>query len=402
MTLGSFVLTKLLLFLCRLLKTDKIFQLVNKAILILLTITIPFLASAQIDSIAKQIKRSPLVLELEVENGGILQQSGLKETTYEGAYYNGLNFKIGFKQRAKKDQYYQIYNYPIYGIGIYSGTFHSDIIGSPYAIYGFVQTPISPREDSRWSYDYRIGLGLSGNFKPYNEHENPLNLVIGSKNNVFIDLGIRAQYKLSPHWKLGAGLAFHHFSNGALALPNKGVNLVPLTLSAAYQINPDIKIKRDSVLEPYSKKVMFHVNYGIGAKQLRDDLDQRFPKSTFSVYASRHVSYKWRLGGGFDLFYSSSGNDEEIAGDKTGKFSSKVSGGPSFYIAHILNERLVLNGNIGYYIHNQRFNGEIKKFFLRAGARYYVYGNFNTGVSIKAHMGKADFIEWTVGYTFRR
>lgn len=341
-------------------------------------------------------------MEFEMENGGILQQKGLKNTTYEGAYYNGLNLKVGFKSRAKRDQYYQVYNYPIYGIGIYSSTFNSPIIGSPYAIYGFVQTPIYPKENSKWSYDYRLGLGLSGNFKPYNAQENPLNLVIGSKNNVFIDLGIRAQYRLTDHLKVGAGLAFHHFSNGALALPNKGVNLIPATVSVNYQFNPDVKIHRDSVLEPFSKKIYYHLNYGVGFKQLRDDLDHRFFKTTLSGYASRFVSYKWRLGAGVDLFYSSSGNDEEIAGDKSGELASKLSGGPSFYVAHVLNERLVLNGNVGYYIHNQRFNGEIKKFFLRAGARYYVYKNLNAGVSIKAHMGKADFIEWTLGYTFNR
>lgn len=367
-----------------------------------LIILLPFFATGQISEIKKELKSSPLIFELETENGGILAQKGLKSTTYEGAYYNGLNFKIGWKQRAKKDQYYQIYNYPIYGIGLYSSTFNTDILGSPFAVYGFVQTPISPNEESRWSYDYRIGLGLSGNFKPYNQNENPLNLVIGSKNNVFIDLGIRAQYKINPHWKAGVGFAFHHFSNGALRLPNKGVNLVPLTVSVNYQLNPELKIKRDSVLKPYSKKILYHINYGVGFKQLKDDSDERFLKTTLSAYASRHVSYKWRLGGGFDLFYSSSGNDTEIAGDKSGKLSSKLSGGPSFYVAHILNERLVLNGNVGYYLHNQRFNGEIRRVFLRAGARYYVYKNINAGVSIKAHMGKADFIEWTVGYTFNR
>ncbi|SEG74232.1 acyloxyacyl hydrolase [Sphingobacterium lactis] len=363
---------------------------------------IPTMSIGQLSTITEEIKKSPLILELEVENGGILAQKGLKNSTYEGAYYNGLNFKVGFKQRAKRDQYYQIYNYPTYGIGLYSSTFNTDILGSPFAVYGFVQTPIAPKENSRWSYDYRIGLGLSGNFKPYNENENPLNLVIGSKNNVFIDLGIRTQYQINPHWKAGVGLAFHHFSNGALALPNKGVNLVPVTLSVNYQINPDIQIKRDSVLKPYSKKILYHLNYGVGFKQLRDDLPHRFFKTTLSAYASRHVSYKWRLGGGLDIFYSSSGNDKEVAGDKSGELKSKISGGPSFYVAHILNERLVLNGNVGYYIHNQRFNGEIKPIFLRAGARYYVYKNINAGVSIKAHMGKADFIEWTVGYTFNR
>lgn len=363
---------------------------------------IPFPTLAQLSALKDSLRNSPLVLELEVENGGILAQKGLKSTTYEGAYYNGINLKIGWKQRARKDQYYQIYNYPIYGIGIYSSTFHSSIIGSPFAIYGFVQTPIAPREYSKWSYDYRIGLGLSGNFRPYNEEENPLNLAIGSKNNVYIDLGIRAQYQIRPRWKAGLGLAFHHFSNGALALPNKGVNLVPLTLSVNYQFNPDKTVKPDSVTQPPSKQIHYDLNYGVGFKQLRDDWDQRFFKTTLSFYASQHVSHKWRIGGGLDLFYSSSGNDREIAGDQSGKLRSKLSGGPSFYLVHVLNRNLMLNGNVGYYIHNQRFNGETHRFFLRAGARYYIYKNINAGVSIKAHMGKADFIEWTLGYTFNR
>lgn len=380
----------------------KLVLFVRKFIVYLLWAFIPLSSHAQLSTLRDSLRNSSLILELEIENGGILAQKDLKSTTYQGAYYNGINLKIGWKQRAKKDQYFQIYNYPIYGIGIYSSTFHSSIIGSPFAIYGFVQTPISPNPNSKWSYDYRIGLGLSGNFRPYNENENSLNLAIGSKNNVFIDLGLRAQYQIRPRWKAGVGLAFHHFSNGALALPNKGVNLVPLTLSVNYQFNPDIAIKQDSILQPYPKKLYYDLNYGIGFKQLRDDLDQRFFKTTLSAYASRHVSYKWRIGAGVDLFYSSSGNDEEIAGDLSGKLSSKLSGGPSFYLVHVLNQRLALNGNVGYYIHNQRFNGEIHRFFLRAGARYYVYKNVNAGVSIKAHMGKADFIEWTVGYTFNR
>lgn len=131
-------------------------------------------------------------------------------------------------------------------------------------------------------------------------------------------------------------------------------------------------------------------------------MDQKFFKSTLSMYASKHVSYKWRIGGGVDIFYSDSGNNEEIAEDKTGKLSAKLSGGPAFYLVHVLNNDLVLNGNVGYYIHNQSFNGEINKIFLRAGFRYYVYKNINAGISIKAHKGKADFIEWTVGYTFNR
>lgn len=358
---------------------------------------------AQIDSAQsnERVKNS-LIFEFEVENGGILAAKDIRRTTFESAYYNGLNLKVGWKIQQSDDHYFALYNNPIYGVGFYSSTFRTDIIGSPYAIYGFVQTPFGNLQSRRWGFDYRIGLGISGNFKTYDPEDNPLNVVIGAKNNVFIDFGIRSQYKINPNWRLGLGLAYHHFSNGALRLPNKGVNLIPLTASITYQPNGNAVLPDKSKIRPYSGKVRYHLNYGVGWKQLERDQDRRFFKTTLSAYASKHIAHKWQVGGGFDIFYSSSGNNDEIAGDDRGKLSARLSGGPSFYLAHVLNRRLILNGNIGYYLHKQYFNGEINRVFLRAGARYYVYKNFNAGISIKAHKGKADFIEWTVGYTFNR
>ncbi|WP_317170946.1 acyloxyacyl hydrolase [Sphingobacterium micropteri] len=358
---------------------------------------------AQVDSIrGKEPVKNPFVIELEMENGGILAAKDIRRTTFESAYYNGINLKIGWKIQKSDDQYFTLYNNPIYGIGFYSSTFNTDIIGSPYAIYGFMQSPFGNLRKKRWSFDYRIGLGISGNFTPYDAETNPLNVVIGAKNNVFIDFGIRSQYKINPNWRVGLGLAYHHFSNGALRLPNKGVNLIPLTASITYQPNGETVIPDKSKIAPYSDKILYHINYGIGWKQLDINKDERFLKTTLGVYASKHVAHKWRMGAGLDLFYSSSGNYDEIAGDDSGKLSAKLSGGPSFYLVHVLNRNLVLNGNVGYYIHKRYFNGEINHVFLRAGARYYVYKDINAGISIKAHKGKADFIEWTVGYTFNR
>jgi len=367
-----------------------------------LLISFWYAAYAQVDSSRVEQHKPSLVIEAEIENGGILASGDIKNVTFKDAYYNGFNLKVGWRIHSSSDQYFRLYNNPIYGIGFYSSTFHNSPVGNPYAVYGFVQTPFGKFKSERWMFDYRIGLGLSGNFRPYDEENNPFNLAIGTKNNVFIDLGIRSQYRLTPKLRVGVGLAFHHFSNGALRLPNSGVNLVPLTASLTYQ--PDGRIfKRDTTsIAPYPKKIFLHFNYGAGLKQVARDRDKRYFKSTMSVYASRHISHKWRIGGGADLFYSGSGNSEEIAEDMSGKLSAKLSGGPAFYLVHVLNNNLVLNGNIGYYIHNQEFNGEINKFFLRAGFRYYVYQNLNAGVSIKAHMGKADFIEWTVGYTLFR
>ena len=114
------------------------------------------------------------------------------------------------------------------------------------------------------------------------------------------------------------------------------------------------------------------------------------------------MGYKWRLGLGGDIFYSASGRSTTLAGDEANNFGALFSGGPAIYIDHVLTSKLYLNGNVGWYLHRNQFNGEINPIYLRAGIRYKVLGNAYTGVSIKAHTGKADFVEWTMGYTLNR
>ena len=128
---------------------------------------------------------------------------------------------------------------------------------------------------------------------------------------------------------------------------------------------------------------------------------KRFYKSNLGFYRSRSFGPKWRLGLGVDLFYSDSGRYTEIAGDKAGKMTALFSGGPAFYIDHVLTRNLYLNGNVGMYINRNDFNGEIKPVFLRIGVRHKIFTNYYAGVSIKAHTAKADFVEWTIGYTWR-
>lgn len=343
--------------------------------------------------------RKHFVIQLEHENGGILAGNERAKESLHDAYYNALNLRIGWQTRKGGDLYHQLYNYPVYGVGLYSSTFGLDHVGNPYAVYGFVSVPINPKINKRWNFSYRISLGLSGRFNPYNEEDNPFNLIIGTKNNVFIDFGGQVNYTLGRHFLVGAGVSFHHFSNGALRLPNTGINLLPLTASLTYIPNANTFDFRKELLGANPKKDQLHFSYALGIKQLDLDNDKQYFKSTLGIFWSRFIGYKWRLGVGGNIFYSASGNDASIAGDKVNSIGALFSGGPAFYIDHLLTSRLYLNGNIGYYIHQNKFNGETKPLFLRIGARYNVFKDFFAGVSIKAHQGKADFIEWTTGYT---
>lgn len=349
------------------------------------------------------VKKSRLLFQLEHANGGELKLNERAQISMADSYYNALNLRIGWQTQYRDSvhrSYHQMYNYPIYGFGLYGSTFGMDRVGNPYAVYGFVSIPIRPRINQRWNFNYRIGLGLSGRFNPYDPEENPLNLLIGTSNNVFIDLSLQVSYMLSRRFQIGAGLSFNHFSNGALALPNSGINLLPGSVALTYIPSSQPFDFRKDAITPMAKRHQLHVNYAFGFKQLSMENEKRYFKSTLGAYWSAHAGYKWRLGGGVDLFYSSSGSDVLAAQEETGKFSSLFSLAPSFYIDHVLTPRLYLSGNAGWYLHRNEFNGEVQPYFLRIGVRYKVYRDFYSGISIKAHGGKADFIEWTTGYSF--
>ncbi len=342
--------------------------------------------------------KSSLFVQVEWENGGMISNNQDVRRDFADVYYSGVNLRVGWQTKPGGDPYNKLYNYPVYGLGLYSSTFRKPEIGTPYALYGFFMSPIKPKELSRWAFSYRIGLGLAFNFQPYDAVDNPLNTMLGTSRNVYIDLGLQAAYRIGKNFEVGAGLSFHHFSNGAYRLPNKGINLLPLGLTVTYKPSNTPVMKGDSLTKPKIKRDMLHISVAGGLKQVDKESPKQYSKNTISVYWSRAAGYKWRLGFGGDLFYSDSGSAEEVAGEKSGKLASLFSGGPAFYVDHILLRRLYVNGSIGYYLHRNSFNGEINPVFLRIGVRSKIYKELFTGVSIKAHMGKADYVEWSLGY----
>ncbi len=347
----------------------------------------------------KTARLSNVVIQLEMENGGMLYKNQQVKDDLGEVYYNGLNLRVGWQTERSNDIHHQVFNYPIYGIGLYSSTFRKAAIGTPNALYGFVAIPIKPGRFRRWDFNYRISLGLASNFEPYDEENNPFNTLLGTHRNVFIDLGLQGNYRLTERLQLGAGFAFHHFSNGAIRKPNTGINLVPLTVALTYRPLPKrFDFGKDSIPHLEERNHLdVHIAAGVKQFSYRGD---RYAKTTLGVFWNRPVSHKWRLGFGANVFYSQSGADPLQANEKASTFGALFSGGPAFNIDHFLTSKLYLNGNVGCYVHRNRFNGESDPVFLRMGVRYRVLDDAYMGVSIKAHKAVADFVEWTVGYTF--
>jgi hypothetical protein len=64
-----------------------------------------------------------------------------------------------------------------------------------------------------------------------------------------------------------------------------------------------------------------------------------------------------------------------------------------------LTERLYMPVGFGVYLSRAHYNQEVSSFYERIGVRYRIDNNVFAGVQIKAHKAKADFFEFTLGYT---
>lgn len=112
------------------------------------------------------------------------------------------------------------------GIGLsMTSFFENRRVGTPLGIYVFQGAPIF-RLTPRLTFDYEWNFGASFGWKKYDEDHTPVNLIVGSKTNAYINVGFMLRYRLTSRLALAAGIDMTHWSNGNTSWPNPGVNSI--------------------------------------------------------------------------------------------------------------------------------------------------------------------------------
>jgi len=314
-----------------------------------------------------------------------------------GLNYTALDLRLGFKNTGK-NIYNLIYRYPTYGLGLYTATFQNDYIGKPNAVYAYADIPFTKTYfNNRLSYSYFTAFGLAFNFKPFDADNNPVNQFIGSYNNGYVHVGFTMQYALNEWLDLDASFGLKHFSNGSIRKPNSGLNFFPLSFGLRSKLNRAYFDKSSlSDIPEYIPNRHVNVWTSVGAKNYEIG-GNIYLKWGFSANYLRQSGYKLRYGLGIDMFYSGKGI---LPGDwkKTG-FKDKASFAVVASGEWVLKKNFSIPLGIGVYLHRNYFNDEPSAYYERVGIRYRFSNQMFTGITLKAHGFKADFFEWTVGYS---
>jgi len=387
-------------------------------ILVILSAILINTASADQNDDSTKVRKRNISLKGFYQGGSVMGTNeflqGENSTGEPIDRFHALSFQCNWDTDGSK-LWQQLYNYPSYGIGVYWVRFpQTDELGNPTALYLFFSGPF--KRWDKWTFNYDIGFGLTYNWKPYNVEGNPYNIAIGSYNTVYIDAGLSINWMFSKRWELSGGFSFTHFSNGATAVPNFGINLVAPRIGLKYKFYQGIPEYKKQDVPKYKAEWEWYASLAGGVKQIEVDttntglsdkyLDENFGVCVISSAILRQISYKSKFGLGLDFIYDGSTNAQIDVSDGEPSpvnvpFTDKLSVGIYGSYELVMN-KVSLAIHPGFYVLRKEIEGQSPVFYQRIGLKYNFWEGMFAGIFVRAsNFSKAEFIEWTLGYSLR-
>lgn len=228
------------------------------------------------------------------------------------------HLKYGFKF-SPDTRLGNIYPHAIQGIGIGYNTFYnSSELGNPLNVYIF-QTSRIANITRNLSFDYEWNFGSSFGWKKYDEEKNPLNMVVGSNANAYINLSFLLNWQISSYTNLRGGVSVTHYSNGNTSYPNSGVNTIGASLGVTRLLG---NYDKSTYLSRPSRSHLFnsYINYDLivyGATRKKgifpENSNPMLVPGSFAVVGLNfnplyNFSKYFRAGASLDIQYDESAN----------------------------------------------------------------------------------------------
>lgn len=302
------------------------------------------------------------------------------------------------KQTYGHKQWHSLYHYPEIGVkyGFY-GLGNREQLGYGHAIYPYIDVPLG--KSFRHPLHFQFGWGLGYITKPYTRLENYKNVAIGSHLNAVIAFNFHTEIKLTERDILAPAIGLTHFSNGSAAMPNLGINLTTVQLHYRHAFG-----KKTEMIQP--EKISFEKHLRVAAfgawgfKQVYPLAGKTWNAYSLSANVLKQYSEKSAAGLGVDVFYDPSisfRRKEELMATH-GTMTDIRIGIAAAYEVIMSDFSVILQ--MGLYAKSDWKKDGI--YYNRLGMRYVVTKNMFATISLKTHIARADYIEWGIGYYFKR
>lgn len=307
--------------------------------------------------------------------------------------------EFSFSKRFNgKNEWQQKYAYPYLGGSVMFFDFgNPEQLGKGVSLMAFYNFPLA--QSDNLEFNFKIGFGPGYVEKVFDKEKNYKNYVVSTHFNGFAFGNINARYTFADHFALSAGLSISHFSNASAKKPNLGMNIPAINTGVTYRFGEKDKIVRESNhAYQFPEKVFHDVIAGFG-KTNKEIEGEVYPTFTLAYAATKHLSFKSKVGAGADFFYNSSLKDQNNPnGDEIiTNFDVMQLGGNISYALQI--DDLSIFINQGIYIRTKYKEDGL--FYNRFGVRYLAWKSVILNLSMKTHFAVADYVEFGLGYRLK-
>ena len=337
---------------------------------------------------------------------------------------HGFSLNFG-SQNTDTNSWARYYNYAESGVMLnYANFGNNEVFGHQFSINPYVSFPVFNKAQS--DYHLKIGMGISYFTTHFDSTTNYTNNMIGSAFTWEFKLFLYRNLMATESFNLRMGFGFSHESNGHTVMPNMGINSALLSLSGQFYKKKNNLFetpKRIKGKNHSEKKLFIHVRKGIG---WHGQNGSEGPKENriLPVYASsfgagyiynKHLKLRAGLTYKFYEQYRTHLTENNIEG-----LSENPNLSASAFVFYIGNEFLMshvsMDVELGVNLHKPFYRHyhpsskiavvPMKLIATRLGVNLYLFNtnklpkhNFFVGGTINANFGKADFTEFSLGYT---
>jgi hypothetical protein len=342
---------------------------------------------------APAVERGPLVLGAYAQGGFIIAHSPRVKHLVT-AHPTGFELNAQ-RQLTGRAPWHAWYRYPKVGLAFVYYDYHNPKLAQSYAATVYLSKAFwrTPRQE----LSFRLGTGLGYFPKPFDYETNHKNTFVSSHLNATLQMRAEYDVALTPKLGLLMAVALNHYSNGATAKPNLGVNIPTLVLGLNYhqqrQFTPLATSPDD---EPADiGRNFFNVSATTGFKERNESDRNRYWVNSVTVLGGRRVNRKSNLVAGLEGFYDRSLLAELRDTARTSDNLPDVKKAGVFFGHELLFGRLAFVSHLGFYVYNPYKSN--KFYYERLGLKYHFTERLFGSLDLKVHRGSADVIEWRVG-----
>ncbi|WP_114752436.1 acyloxyacyl hydrolase [Pleomorphovibrio marinus] len=308
-------------------------------------------------------------------------------------------FKVDYGFILKDKAYQKALGNPEAGLSLTFMDHDNSYTGRSLSLSSYLQPQILGNE--RHGLYGRLGLGISYVENPYDYHDNPLQLAIGSKINFFGEGQLIYSYWVSETFRLQVQGGITHISNAARKLPNSGLNIIHAGVGGAMKLSKESKPAWKSFNHPEKEHELGKwtpLVFGkLGLKSIRVLNYKSFPVAAATLQAG----YRYSLLGSYLLGLDVDFNDGYIQERREvnrhleepisfHRLRWALTAGHEFHM-----NKLSLVTQLGVYVHSPHSGHPLM--YQRYGLHYRISKNWLVGATLRAHGGRADYMEWTLG-----